>query len=290
MIEFFEKMTELLSGNVPFVCATIVDANGSVPQEIGAKMLVVEDGLYCGTVGGGKVETRTIKEAQALLKNSQEGTTERNNKGHATRSMFASWSLDRDIGMTCGGSVKVYLEAYNSNPWNIAVFGAGHCASALIKLLVELDCRVTCYDPRSQWLERISQSPKVKRVLAENMPSQVASLAPGSFVLLMTMGHTTDKPILLEILKGWKDKPFPYLGVIGSRAKAARLYKDIAEIGLPDDYKSLFYCPIGLQIGTNEPHEIAISIAAQLLQHRDKAGIVTATADSEFGCAEPATC
>jgi xanthine dehydrogenase accessory factor len=80
----------------------------------------------------------------------------------------------------------------------------------------------------------------------------------------MTMGHSTDLPILLEILK---KKRFPYLGVIGSKAKALRLKKDIEEAGLPP---SSFYCPIGLDIGNNHPPEIAISVAAQLIQIRDQ--------------------
>jgi xanthine dehydrogenase accessory factor len=97
----------------------------------------------------------------------------------------------------------------------------------------------------------------------------VSQLPAKSFVLLMTMGHTTDKPILLEILKNWEQKPFPYLGVIGSKAKAVRLYQDIAEAGLPSEYKNLFYCPMGLSVGNNHPQEIAISIVSQLLQVRD---------------------
>ncbi len=159
MIEYFERMNGLLAGNVPFVAVTIVDAIGSVPQEIGAKMLVVEDGLYFGTIGGGKVETRAIQEAQVLLADLNAGDEQpRNNKGKVERTRFTQWSLERDIGMTCGGSVKVYFEAYNTRAWHITVFGAGHCATALIELLIKLDCRVTCVDPRATWLERLPYS------------------------------------------------------------------------------------------------------------------------------------
>jgi xanthine dehydrogenase accessory factor len=82
------------------------------------------------------------------------------------------------------------------------------------------------------------------------------------------MGHTTDKPILLEILRNWEHRQFPFLGVIGSKAKAARLRREVLEIGLPVSYSNVFACPIGLEIGNNEPNEIAISIVAQLLQVR----------------------
>jgi xanthine dehydrogenase accessory factor len=289
MIEYFEKMNGLLAGNVPFVAVTIVDAVGSVPQEIGAKMLVVEDGLYFGTIGGGKVETRAIQEGQKLLGELNTGEQTRNNKGKVERTRFAQWSLEKDIGMTCGGSVKVYFETYNTRAWHITVFGAGHCATALIELLVKLDCRITCVDPRPAWLDRVPDSSKLTKVLAADMPAHVKSIPDGSFVLMMTMGHTTDKPILLEILRNWKVRTFPYLGVIGSKAKAVRLRKDIAEAGLPAEYGSLFFCPVGLQFGDNQPYEIAISIAGQLLQMRDQT-IPAASQSSDFGCEEPALC
>ena len=72
----------------------------------------------------------------------------------------------------------------------------------------------------------------------------------------------TDKPVLLEILR---TREFPFLGVIGSRAKAKRLRQDVAEAGLPEEAQQKFYCPVGLPLGTNHPQEIAVSVAAQLL-------------------------
>lgn len=263
MLEFYEKLQELLQGNVPFVSVTIVDTVGSVPQNAGSKMLVTEDGLYYGTVGGGKVEKRAIEEAQAFL------LSEEIRVGDA-RTKFVNWSLEKDVGMTCGGSTKLYFEVFNTHAWNIVVFGAGHCANALIELLVKLDCRVACYDQRQEWLDKLVASPKLKKVQCDELPRMVAQLPPKSFILLMTMGHTTDKPILLEILKNWEAKPFPYLGVIGSKAKAVRLYQDIAEAGLPKSYSDLFFCPMGLSVGNNHPQEIAISIVSQLLQVRDQ--------------------
>jgi|AGTN01.2.fsa_nt_gi xanthine dehydrogenase accessory protein XdhC len=276
MHEFYEKLQELLTANAPFVSVTIVDTIGSVPQDAGSKMLVTADGLYFGTVGGGKVEKRAIEEAQAILLKRASSTE---------RTQFVNWSLEKDIGMTCGGSVKLYFEQFNTNVWNIVVFGAGHCSNALINLLVNLDCHVTCFDTRQEWLDRLPASSKLKKIwTAEALPNMVPNIPDDSFVILMTMGHTTDKPILLEILRRWKERKFPYLGVIGSKAKAVRLKKDIDEAGLPADYKELFYCPMGLSIGTNHPQEIAISIVAQLLQERDRAGIQTSNGVAAAPC------
>lgn len=251
----YEKFNELFFSNIPFVMVALVDVIGSSPQNVGSKMLVTREGLYDGTIGGGKVEFKAINEAKSLLENKSLQTS------------FCEWNLKKDVGMSCGGIVKIYFEAFHSKTWKIAVFGAGHVANALIPLLLVLDCQIHCVDPRKIWLNKLPQSHKLALIHTEDMASEVKNLDDDTFVLLMTMGHTTDLPILLEILR---TKQFPYLGVIGSRAKAVRLKKDIEEAGLPSSCKERFYCPIGLDLGNNHPQEIAISVVAQLIQERDR--------------------
>jgi xanthine dehydrogenase accessory factor len=252
---FFDALNELMAAETPLVVVTVVDTAGSVPQDRGAKMIVTSEGLRFGTVGGGKVETKAIAEAQAMLRGESAETTK-----------FVQWNLAKDVGMTCGGIVKLYFESHNVGRWRIVIFGAGHVANAVINLLAHLDCHITCIDPREEWLAKLADSPKLTKTLASDMPSLVKTLPDDAFVVLMTMGHTTDKPILLEILR---TRSFPYLGVIGSDAKANILKRDIAEAGLPDEAKGAFFCPIGLALGTNHPYEIAVSVAAQLLSVRD---------------------
>lgn len=272
MLEFFDKLGSLIDDNQPFVQVTVVETNGSVPQHAGSKMLVTKDGLYYGTVGGGKVEKKAIEEALVLLNDETKlaAKSKRESSTNASSTKLVEWSLTKDIGMTCGGSVKFYFEVQNVGTWNIVVFGAGHVGSALVSLLAKLDAKVTCIDSRKEWLDKVIDSNRVKKVLSQNLPKEVENIPDNAFVVLVTMGHTTDKPILIEILKGWGRRQFPYIGVIGSKAKAQRLKKDIEEAGLPDSHKELFYCPMGLTIGNNHPQEIALSIAAQLLELRDK--------------------
>jgi len=257
MPTFFEALNELMASETPLVTITIVDTVGSVPQDRGAKMIVTRGGLSFGTVGGGKVETKAIAEAQKMLNGEVEESTR-----------FVQWNLAKDVGMTCGGIVKLYFESFNVRRWNIVVFGAGHVANALINLLVHFDCSITCIDPREEWLAKLPRSPKLTTIQTNDMPSMVKSLPADAYVILMSMGHTTDKPVLVEILR---TRTFPYLGVIGSDAKANILRRDIAEAGLPPEAQRAFQCPIGIEIGTNHPYEIALSVIAQLIQMRDAA-------------------
>jgi len=256
MPTFFEALNDYLAAGTPVVTITVVDTQGSVPQDRGAKAIVTSEGLRFGTVGGGKVETKAIAEAQRMLR----GET-------SEQTQFVSWNLNKDVGMTCGGIVKLYFEALNVERWNIVLFGAGHVAQALATLLVHLDCHLTVIDPRPEWIERLPSSPKLTPVQSSDMPSLVATLPDDAYVILMTMGHTTDKPILIEILR---TRTFPYVGAIGSHSKAIILRRDVEEAGLPEEKQHAFHCPIGLDIGTNHPYEIAVSVAAQLIQERDR--------------------
>ncbi|HEX8155016.1 MAG TPA: xanthine dehydrogenase accessory protein XdhC [Thermoanaerobaculia bacterium] len=255
-MSFFDALNELLASETPVVTVTVVDTVGSVPQDRGAKMIVTAEGLRFGTVGGGRVETKAIGEAQAMLRGELADTTR-----------FVQWNLAKDVGMTCGGIVKLYFEAFNARRWRIVIFGAGHIANAVATLLVHFDCDLTVIDPRPEWLAKLPPSPKLTAVHAADMPSLVPAIPDDAFVALMTMGHATDKPILLEILR---TRTFPYLGVIGSEAKANILRRDIAEAGLPKEMGRAFHCPIGIELGTNHPYEIALSVIAQMISRRDE--------------------
>jgi xanthine dehydrogenase accessory factor len=264
---FVERLAELSNSGVPFVCVTMVEAIGSTPQDAGSKMLVTAEGLVMGTVGGGRVEAKAIQQAQEMLAHPTPDTGHRPQGGHPTPKLV-EWNLKRDVGMTCGGTVKLFFETYNHSDWRIVIFGAGHVAHAVVECLGQLDCHVTCIDPRPEWLDRIPARPRLRKIQCDEPRTLVAELPADAFVVCMTMGHATDRPILEEIFR--QGRTFPFLGVIGSRAKRAVLLKELAAAGIPSDRADAFHCPIGLDLGTNQPGEIAISLVAQLIQQRDR--------------------
>lgn len=238
----------------PFCMVVLTEALGSAPQESGAKMLCNAQGLIFGTIGGGKVEAKALELAAVLLTN-QSATA------------FVDWHLEKDVGMTCGGRVRLYFETYASAAWPIAIFGAGHVAQALVAALLPLKAQIVCIDERAEWIAALPDSPKLERRHSANPAMEIQSLPGKTFVLMMTQGHATDFPVLLECLK--RDKPFPYVGVIGSKSKRAVLVKDLVSAGINPTRAEQFFCPVGLPIGKSEPAEIAVSIVAQLLQVRD---------------------
>ncbi len=139
-IPFYEQLAALEREGTAFVLVVLADALGSTPQDAGAKMLVTPAGVLTGTVGGGKVEAKAIDLATAMLARSDAAP------------QFVNWTLKGDVGMTCGGSVKLYLEPHPAagpgGDWPIWIFGAGHVVQALVPVLVPLPCQLTVVDSR----------------------------------------------------------------------------------------------------------------------------------------------
>ena len=149
------------------------------------------------------------------------------NQPGSSPTSLVQWNLQTDVGMTCGRTVKLYFEACNHHCWNVVVFGAGHVARALTQILVTLDCRVLCFDPREEWVNRLPQSPNLSTICEPDPTSRLRDLDSNAFVLCVTMGHRTDRPIL-------------------------------------EDVASQFHCPIGIDIGTNQPSAIGCGMSMQL--------------------------
>ena len=238
-----------------FVVVTLVKTRGSAPQEIGAKILVDDNGYLYGTIGGGKVEERVIAHAKQMLKNNELFD-------------YTEWNLQTDIKMTCGGVVSFFFELVQKKPtWEIAVFGAGHVSQELIRTLLKLECSITCADSREDWLNKLPDHHKLTKIHTSDLPGVVKTLTPETFIASMTMGHAHDVPVLVAAME--RDV-FPYIGVIGSDQKALVIKGDLKNHGIKNESIEKLFCPIGEMLGNNTPVEIALSITAQLIKEREK--------------------
>ncbi len=258
MSSFFEMARQLEIAGWDFVVITLTGGRGHIPRDVGAKAIVTQEGLRFGTVGGGKVEARAIAQAREHLAH-RKATPE-----------TVTWNLQKDIGMTCGGEVTYLFESHLQNSWRVRIFGAGHVAQALVRVLADVPVALTCIDPRREWVERLPASQANLEVLQVESPAawvESAPLSSDEFFVLVTQGHATDGPILEQLFRRF---PRPkYIGVIGSETKGVRIRAELKARGVGDESLALLRVPIGLNLGTNHPAEIAISIAAELLQVRD---------------------
>ena len=241
-----------------FCVVTIVDGRGSIPQIVGATAVFTADGLVHGTVGGGTLEAACQEKARELLRSATD------------RTRFERCNLQKDLRMTCGGEVALYFEVHRRDlDWNIALFGAGHVAQALCRVLVELDCRVRCFDTRQAWLDRLPRSPKLEACRVGEFSEGIERIVPGADVLLMTMGHNSDLPILAALAA--RSSPLGLLGLLGSDSKAAIVRRQLKEQGVSREFIDRIVCPLGEKFGDNTPGQIAISVVSQLLKQRHAA-------------------
>ncbi|MCX6118091.1 MAG: XdhC family protein [Proteobacteria bacterium] len=265
---YYSKIKELVDTKIPFVTVTLVAYEGHVPQNIGAKLIVTENGYCLGTVGGGKLEAKAIEVGLEMLSQSKNQSNRSTNPNNSSpRGQLKKYDLQKDLAMVCGGIATLYFDLERQQSWSIVIFGAGHVSQATVPILVKLNAEITVVDPREEWLHKFSHADNLRLVKSEQPTNLIADFDPQTYFICMTPGHASDYPIVKAILQ---DRSPHYLGVIGSVPKSRTLKGKLIQDGIDPKLVENIKCPIGLPFGTNDPHEIAISIASQLLQCRDQ--------------------
>ncbi len=246
-MSIFDEIVAVQNAGIPGVLATVVESLGSAPRETGAKMLIKADGSISGTIGGGAIEKRIMEEGLALVA-----------KGEAR---LLHYDLGKDLGMSCGGKMTVFLEPLTP-AHRLIIFGAGHIGAALTQIGKLLGFTVWVIDNRQEFAtgERL---PFADKVIAKEYAEVLAGLAfdENAYIVLVTHKHAHDQ----EILEYCVRQKFGYLGMIGSRTKVANAFARLREIGIDEGTIRRIHAPVGLEIGASTPAEIAVAIAAELV-------------------------
>ncbi|XWN33668.1 MAG: xanthine dehydrogenase accessory protein XdhC [Devosia sp.] len=251
----------------PTAVVLLEEAHGSTPRETGAWMIVTAEETI-GTIGGGEAELRSMELARKLLVDGKPHTT-------------VKLPLGPQLGQCCGGHMKVAIarveaeavrEALRTGAlplWDdgpvalerrgrpVVVYGAGHVGAALVAALEPLPFAITWVDARAEvtW-------PTVGRTPCRRLaiPEEAATAAPDEAAhVVMTHSHALDLEIVAAVLQ----RPFAFLGLIGSGTKRTIFERRLRERGI--DPTGLV-CPIGLSaVRGKEPAVIAAATAAQLL-------------------------
>lgn len=144
----------------------------------------------------------------------------------------------------------------------VVIFGAGHIAQQLVKLLPALDFKPVVFDNRKEFANE-KLFPQAERVICADYGDIAAelSLTGSDYVVIMTDGHSHDFTVQAQVMQG----QYAYLGVIGSRHKTAALNKKLQALGISEEELKTVHTPIGTAIRAVTPAEIAISIAGELI-------------------------
>ena len=287
------------------VLIMITEDAGSTPRDAGAWMLVGQDATL-GTLGGGELERMAEEAGKAMLEQQGDwrrsmlhcvlgpdlrqccgGTVElalepldftskqwleraidsvQENADDAVLFRIADptavpqiISARRSIAATAG----VHLQSLQDPRLQLFLFGAGHVGRSLCAMASQLPLRVMVMDSRATMRALIPQTPNVTVAELVDPKTSVRRIPPGAAALIMTHSHELDYQICRTLLTR---KDLSFIGLIGSRSKAARFRHRLRDDGLPVEAIRRLTSPIG-SIGPagKEPGVIALAVLSEIL-------------------------
>lgn len=252
----YKKIISLLNENKLFWLATVTKAEGHTPAKAGMKMIVEQGKKFTGTIGGGEIEKKVI---DYILENKP----------------VLPINLDYNLGvksdseikteMICGGIQSVFIEPHNSKP-ELYIVGGGHCGLALSGLADKVGFRVKILDNREEILNQYDKEIFKTELIDYNNVEQFISFSDDVFIVIMTHGHIHDEHVLEKLIV----RKYKYLGMLGSSSKVASVFNNLKSRGIKEEQIEKVFAPIGIEIGSHTPDEIAISIMAQIIQVTNK--------------------
>lgn len=229
---------------------TVIRSQGSTPRHETSKMLVYTDGRILGSVGGGELENRVIKEAKQSIVD-----------GKSRLLDYSMSDPQRGDPGVCGGQVEVFIEPIRPKP-TLVVVGSGHVGKAVVHLAKWLGFRVVVNDDRPEFCnpEAVPGADEYHPIAMKDLPKKM-NITGSMYMVLTTRGVDFDVeglPVLLET-------PAAYIGVIGSKRRWETTRKQLMEAGISNEKLLNIHSPIGLELNAETPEEIAVSIMAEII-------------------------
>jgi xanthine dehydrogenase accessory factor len=153
----------------------------------------------------------------------------------------------------------------------LIIVGGGHVGQAVAELATPLDFEVWVVDDRADVVSE-ARFPKADRRIAGSVDQVLPGLPIDcdTYCLIVTRGHNHDEEALFHVV----NRGARYVGLIGSRRKIRLIFDDLLEQGVPREALERVYAPLGIDIGSQTVPEIAVSIAAELVAHRNRDGFI----------------
>ena len=248
--KILKAVSSAVEKGIETAVVTVLEVKGSSPGKEGSMMAVFSDGSILGTVGGGALEYEFIKEALKAIKENKscEKSFELTEKG--------------SLHMKCGGFVRAYIKVFAKRE-KLLIMGGGHLGAELYTLGKFLNKYVVIFDDREEFANR-ERFPEADEIILGKMKETVKnySIDENSYIIIVTRGHENDKECLKAILD--KKVSPKYIGMVGSRGKVLSTYKELLDKGYLKEELKKIYSPIGLDISSSEPKEIALGIMAEI--------------------------
>lgn len=172
--------------------------------------------------------------------------------------------------------VSILNPAWFETKPKLVILGGGHVGREVARLGSILAFEVTVIDDREEFVTK-ENIPKADHLYCHdfNRVSEILPKEQNVFYVVMTRGHAADRVCVEQILK----KKYTYLGMIGSKQKVAKTLELLGKEGFSGEQLETIHAPIGLKIGARTPAEIAVSVAAELIQEKNKSSCSTMSAE-----------
>jgi xanthine dehydrogenase accessory factor len=252
-MEAYRQMADALAAGEAVALATVVRVQGSAPREVGAKMVVYAGGRTAGTIGGGKMEALVIEAALEAIE-----------AGQSRMVHYDLREVDAGDPGICGGTVDVYVDVAVPSP-TLLLVGAGHVAMPVAEIAHMCGFQVVIVDDRADMASE-ERFPRVsERIVADIVESVRAHpVTPHTYVVIVTRGHALDEEALREVI----ERPAAYIGMIGSRRKVRTIFEHLRQAGVDEPLIDRVHAPIGIDMGSQTPAEIAVSIVGEMVAVR----------------------
>lgn len=220
--------------------AVVIDVRGC-PVGVGERLVMFPDGRCEGRFGNAEFGKRVTDDLAAAM--------------HERRSQHRRYPVD-------GGEVEVFLECV-SPPLKLVVFGAGHDAVPVVHFAKRLGWHVTVADGRAHYARR-ERFPEADEVLVTNPGSPLDGCGVTADAAVVVMTHSVDQD--RELLRRLLRNPPRYVGQLGPRSRTERLLGEIGALGAAevDLFAEALHYPIGLDIGADNPEDIALAIVGEI--------------------------
>lgn len=257
-LDIFEEIVRLRAEGIPAALATIVGTRGSTPGRATMRLLVLADGTFLGTVGGGCLEAEVYDTALQVLADEKPQSLK-----------FRLTEKDSpDSGLMCGGEVTIFVEPITTPV--LWIFGGGHVSKALGQIASLAGFRVTIVDDRDAYATR-ERFPEAHGTIVAAFPEAVAQMPiqQNSYAIAVTRGHKEDGVVLEAFAKRFAaGEQLKFLGMIGSKTKQALLWKQLRAAGVGEEFLDSVRTPMGIYLGGRTHEEIAVSVVAELIAVR----------------------
>jgi xanthine dehydrogenase accessory factor len=150
----------------------------------------------------------------------------------------------------------------------VLLVGGGHVGQATARFAAEVGFEIWVLDDRKQYVTPERFPSAARRMVGDIGPTLAElnpSLTPSVYALILTRGHGHDEEALFRLASS----ACGYIGTIGSRRKIKLIFEDLMARGVSAEALARVHAPLGLEIGSQTVPEIAVSIVAELIAHRN---------------------